>query len=106
MGLEKVEGKEMTIRGTVAILFLVLMLFVVSAYAADIAAADVEGAKVTLTNERVGCDFAEGAMRVRVRDRDGTVYMGCYLVKDGWVWIKYDDGDIGRIPTNMFSPTT
>jgi hypothetical protein len=96
----------MTARGMLTILFLVALLFAVSAYAADIAAANVEGASVTLTNERVGCDFAEGAMRVRVKDTDGTVYMGCYLVKDGWVWIKYDDGDIGRVPTNMFQPTT
>jgi hypothetical protein len=96
----------MTARGMLTILFLVAALFAVSAYAADIAAANVEGASITLTNERVGCDFAEGAMRVRVKDTDGTVYMGCYLVKDGWVWIKYDDGDIGRVPTSMFQPTT
>jgi hypothetical protein len=97
----------MTIRGTLTILFLVVVLFFASpAFAVDIAAADVEGAKVTLTNERTGCNFESGMMRVRVRDTDGKVYMGCYGIVDGWVVIAYDDGDVGRVPTAMFAPTT
>jgi hypothetical protein len=96
----------MTARGMLTILFLVALLFAVSAQAADIAHARPEpGVTVVLTNERTGCPFDEGSMRIRL-EVPNQKYLGCYTVVQGIVMIKWDDGDTGYIPTSLFSPAT
>jgi hypothetical protein len=86
------------------LLVVFLMLAAATVFAKDIASTSSDdGQKVTLTDQRAGCDFDSGAMRLRW-ESDGKTVMGCYVVRDGVVLIKYDDGDIGRLRVQAFRP--
>jgi hypothetical protein len=95
----------MTVRGTLTILFLVAVLFATSAYAQDIAVLRTQNAVLTLTDQRAGCDWAEGAKRARIL-LEGKEHLGCYVVVDKVVFIQWDDGDRDVVPTSDFKPTT
>ena len=43
-------------------------------------------------------------MRYSVGTVDGKSYPGCWLERYGLVFVAYADGDLGRVPAEMFKP--
>jgi hypothetical protein len=94
----------MTIRGTLTILLLVVVLFFASpAFAANLerAVSPSGHASITLTDERTGCEWNDAAKRAVYEGPSGSVG-GCYVKVDGTVYVIFENGQMLQLPESIF----
>jgi hypothetical protein len=90
-------------RAFLFVLGVFLLACVPAAMAKDVAFYEGDGYRLTLTDERDGCEWHPAAMRSRIKFPDRTV-LGCYLKVGGMVAFQWDDGAGGQMQASELRP--
>jgi hypothetical protein len=93
----------MTVRGTLTVILLVVLLFATAAYGKNLERAVSQSGRetITLTDSREGCEWNEAAKRAVYQGPQGDI-PGCYLKVDEVVYLIFENGQALQLPANLF----